>query len=126
MVFHEGAGTTARLEPMWNLNALDAFGRLLIGSTCFDLAAHRADRGTLPAEKLTDARVGGLEIGDKPQVDYWDRIVPGLVLRVSAGRKTWLCNASAMPGLLNTRKMGWLTGFEPAASRADTWRSVYP
>jgi integrase len=45
----------------------------------------------LPAEKLTDARVSALEIGDqaRAQVDYWDRIVPGLVLRVSSGRKTW-------------------------------------
>jgi hypothetical protein len=33
------------------------------------------------------------------------------------------CNAGAMPEGSKLQKLGWMTGFEPAASRATTWRS---
>lgn len=42
----------------------------------------------MPRVKLQDRMVASLEGGDG-RVDYWDALVPGLVLRVSAERKAW-------------------------------------
>lgn len=42
----------------------------------------------MPRVKLQDRKVASLEGGDG-RVDYWDALVPGLVLRVSAERKAW-------------------------------------
>lgn len=45
----------------------------------------------MPTEKLTDTRIASLAVaGDaRAQVDYWDTLARGLVLRVSRERKTW-------------------------------------
>jgi integrase len=42
----------------------------------------------MPRVKLQDRMVAGLD-GAEGRVDYWDALVPGLVLRVSAERKAW-------------------------------------
>jgi integrase len=42
----------------------------------------------MPRVKLQDRMVASLDGGDG-RVDYWDALVPGLVLRVSAERKAW-------------------------------------
>ena len=76
----------------------------------------------MPRVKLTAKGVENLRANGTAQTDYWDALMPGLVLRVGATRKTWFARYRAN-GTHRRQKLGTFPLMSLAAAR-DAARDV--